>query len=102
MSRVHYERVVADGTFGLGGLFPLLGRFLFGAIFLVGVGGVVVIVLLLGLLRVIFVSLVNISVYLGRGGWNDEQSIRLWGGANGVATLMCVQGGCKISTYRSR
>ena len=56
---------MADGTFGLGGLFPLLGRFLFGAIFLVGIGGVVVIVLLLALVRVVFVSLMNISVYLG-------------------------------------
>lgn len=92
---------MADGTFGLGGLFPLLGWFLFGAIFLVGVGGVVIIVLLLGLVRVVFVSLVNMSVYLWRGGWNDGQSTRLWGGANGVATLMCAQGGCQISTYRS-
>jgi len=59
---------VADSTFGLGGLFPLLGWFLFGAIFLVGVGGVVVIVLLLGLVRVIFVSLVNISMCCGEAG----------------------------------
>jgi len=65
VSRVHYECVEADGTFGLGGLFPLLGRFLFGAIFLVGIGGVVVIVLLLALVRVVFVALVNMSVYLG-------------------------------------
>jgi len=65
VSRVHAENTVANSTFGFGGLFLLLGGFLFGAIFLVGVGGVAfVVVLFFSLVRIILVSLVNISEYL--------------------------------------
>ena len=61
------EDTVADSTFGFGRLFPLLGGFLLGAIFLVGVRGVaIVVILLLGLVRIILVSLVNVSVFLRR------------------------------------
>lgn len=56
---------MAGNTLGFGGLFPLLGLFLLGAIFLVAVGGVVVVILLLlGLVRVVLVSLMNVSVCL--------------------------------------
>jgi hypothetical protein len=58
--------MVAGSTFGFGRLFPLLSRLFLGAIFLVGVGAVVVILLLLGLVEVILVSLVNMSVWLWR------------------------------------
>ena len=65
VSRVHQGDVVADSTFRFWRLFPLPSRFLLGAVFFVGVGAVVVILLLLlGLVRVILVSLVNMSVLL--------------------------------------
>lgn len=66
MSRVWYKETVAGSTFRLGWLFLFLRGFLLGAIFLVGVGGVAVVVvfLLLGLVEVIFVSLVNMSTFL--------------------------------------
>ena len=85
---------MAGSTFGFGGLFPLLRGFLLGAIFLVGVGGVLLVVILLfGLVRVILVSLVNMSVCWRRNVWNDERSLRLWGGSNGVAIYKCVARG---------
>lgn len=78
MSGVHKGGVVAGSTFGFGGLFPLLCHFLLGAIFLVSVGGVVlVVVVLLGLVRVIFVSLVNVSACSGWRGESNGQNIRL-------------------------
>lgn len=65
MSPVESEDTVAGGTFGFGGLFPLLCGLLLRAIFLVGVGGIAFVVLLfLGLVEVVLVSLVNMSVYL--------------------------------------
>lgn len=66
LSHVHSEDTVAGSTFGFGGLFPLLGGFLLGTIFLVGVGGVVFVVLLLlfSLVEIVLVSLVKMSVCL--------------------------------------
>ena len=82
---------MADSTFGFGRLFPLLGGFLLGAIFLVGVRGVaIVVILLLGLVRIILVSLVNVSVFLRRKAQNDEPSLRLWDGSYGVAIYKLV------------
>lgn len=53
---------MVDSTFGFGGLFPLLRGFLLRAVFLVCVGGVVLVVVILGLVRVVLVSLVKMSV----------------------------------------
>jgi hypothetical protein len=59
-----YKNTVAGSTFRFGGLFLLPRGFLLRAIFLVGVGGVVFVILLLGLVEVILVSLVNMSTLL--------------------------------------
>ena len=37
----------------------------------------------------VFVSLVSVSVYSGRGGWNDEQSIHFWAGLAVLAYHVC-------------
>ena len=57
--------IVACSTFGFGGLFSLLRGFLLGAIFLVSVGGIVFVVfLLLAFVKIVLISLVNVSIFL--------------------------------------
>jgi hypothetical protein len=67
MSRCSCEDTVAGSTFGFGWLFPLLRGSLLGAIFLVGVRGIaIVVIFLLGLVKIILVSLMNMSMFLRR------------------------------------